>query len=81
MIKKGSKMLYLGKEKVRREEYLPNLQKGFAKVHGGEKIFPSKAKVDERPVMIDAKLTIMVPATDHRSAEQIRIDYLAKVAS
>ena len=72
MIRKSSKMLYLGKEKLRREDYLPNLEKGFAKVHGGEKVFAIKPKVEERPIRVTDKLVIIVPLDDPRSNEEIR---------
>lgn len=62
-------------------EHTSCMQKGHVKLRGGERVITSAMEVPERPVMIDSKRTIMVPVTDHRSAEQIRIDYLAKVAS
>ncbi|MDM1048401.1 hypothetical protein [Sphingobacterium hotanense] len=70
----------LGKRKML-HEHTSGMQKGHVKLRGGERVITSAMEVPERPVQIDAKLTIMVPVTDHRSAEQIRIDYLAKVAS
>ena len=79
MIRKSSKMLYLGKEKLHREDYLPNLEKGFAKVHGGEKVFAMKVKVEERPVRITEKIVVMVPVTDMRSDAEIRRERLEKL--
>jgi len=74
MIRKSSKMLYLGKEKLHREDYLPNLEKGFAKVHGGEKVFETKQPKAMRSVpMYDSKNTIkFVDLDDPRSNEEIR---------
>ncbi|WP_293933110.1 hypothetical protein [Sphingobacterium sp. UBA6645] len=57
------------------------IQTGQCKVNVGQKIFKTIERAETRTVRIDYRTEIQVDASDERSSEQIRIDYLAKVAS
>lgn len=59
-------------------ERLGELQKGFAKLHPGEDIKPTRSRREQRMVRVNDKLTICVTEDDTRSNEQVIKDYLLR---
>lgn len=62
------------------EECLSHIEKGFAKLSVNDVVLPIR-KREERPVVIDARTTIMVSVDDVRTAEEIRSEWKQKQAS
>lgn len=76
---KPAKLKYMRKQKASVVEG-SKIQTGQCKVNAGQKIFKTIERAETRTIRIDHRTEIQVKADDTRSVEQIKQDYLTKIA-
>ncbi|WP_449332419.1 hypothetical protein [Sphingobacterium kyonggiense] len=85
MIKKPSKLLYIGKSKLDTYEHRSQLQKGIAKINEGQDIKEGSERDESRKriVQLDRKTVRFIYPSDkdyNKSVDQIRSEWHAKQA-